>query len=97
MEKIRGEFSYVKESGHTLAVQKEAGRVDWFNFAGGVANDVISSHLARSVGIACQANDLALSFSSASGRDQITVPTRRLGDARHRKGRQFRCSGNRSP
>lgn len=62
IEKIRSEFSYVKADGHTLAVQSDAGRVDWFNFAGGVANDIISSHLARTAGIACQANDLALSF-----------------------------------
>ena len=64
MEKIRNEFSFVKEDGHTLAVQSDAGRVDWFNFAGGVANDIISSHLARTAGISCQANDLALSFTA---------------------------------
>ena len=62
MEKIRNEFSYVKAEGHTLAVQEDGGRIDWFNFAGGVANDIISSHLARTAGISCQANDLALSF-----------------------------------
>ena len=66
MEKIRNEFSYVKTEGHTLAVQKDGGRIDWFNFAGGVANDIISSHLARTAGISCQANDLALSFPACA-------------------------------
>jgi ATP-dependent Lhr-like helicase len=64
MEKIRTEFGYLKADGHTLAILAGTGRVDWFNFAGGVANDIISSHLARTSGITCQANDLALSFSA---------------------------------
>jgi len=33
----------------------EDGQVDWFNFAGGVANDIIISHLARTAGISYQA------------------------------------------
>ena len=66
MEKIRNEFSYVKADGHTLAVQQDGGRIDWFNFAGGVANDIISSHLARTSGISCQPNDLALSFPACA-------------------------------
>jgi ATP-dependent Lhr-like helicase len=62
MKKIRTEFSYLKADGHTLAVLTDARRVEWFNFAGAVANDVISSHLARTSGMSCQANDLALFF-----------------------------------
>lgn len=71
MEKIRTEFSYVKAEGHTLAVQQDGGRIDWFNFAGGAANDVISNHLARTAGIPCQGNDLACSFPP--GTDATTL------------------------
>lgn len=66
IEKIRDEFSYVRKDDHTLAVQQPSGRVDWFNFAGGVANDIISSHLAHTAGLPCQANDLAISFSDST-------------------------------
>jgi hypothetical protein len=59
---MRTEFQFLKAEGHTLAVFKEARRVDWYNFAGGAANDIISSHLARIAGLSCQPNDLALSF-----------------------------------
>lgn len=62
LKQIRAEFHYVKADGHTLAVFQDDRSVDWFNFAGGVANDIISSHLARTVGMSCQPNDLALSF-----------------------------------
>ena len=62
LERIRTEFHFVKAEGHTLTVFKEARRVDWYNFAGGAANDIISSHLARIAGLSCQPNDLALSF-----------------------------------
>ena len=71
MEKIRTEFSYIKEDGHTLAVLPNAGKVDWYNFAGGVTNDIISSHLARTLGIPCQANDLALSFSDCPDPEKL--------------------------
>lgn len=62
MMRIRTEFNFIRAEGHTLAVYQEARRVDWYNFAGGGANDILSSHLARTIGISCQANDLALSF-----------------------------------
>jgi ATP-dependent helicase Lhr and Lhr-like helicase len=71
LESLRSEFSYVKIEGHTLAVLKKTGRVDWFNFAGGVANDIISSHFARVHGISSQANDLALSFPE--GTDSVKL------------------------
>jgi ATP-dependent Lhr-like helicase len=62
IERTRAEFKFVKADGHTLAVVQGVRRVDWYNFAGGAANDIISGHLARTVGISCQPNDLALSF-----------------------------------
>ena len=62
LERVRGEFSYVRADGHTLAVFKDARRADWLNFAGGVANEIISSYIARTHGMSCQPNDLALTF-----------------------------------
>ena len=56
------EFNYVKADGHTLVVFQGTRRVDWYNFAGDAANDIISSHLARTTGVSCQPNDLVLSF-----------------------------------
>jgi ATP-dependent Lhr-like helicase len=66
LEKIRDEFSYLREEGHTLAVHRAGGRIDWFNFAGGAANDIISNHLSRTAGISNQANDLALFFPACT-------------------------------
>lgn len=66
MARIRSEFHYLKADGHTLVIFQKARRVDWYNFAGGAANDIISSHLARTAGLSCEPNDLALSFSEES-------------------------------
>lgn len=71
LERIRTEFTYVKPEGHTLAVFQDTRRVDWFNFAGGAANDIISSHLARIAGISCQPNDLALSFPDGTNTERL--------------------------
>lgn len=71
MANIRAEFAYVKSGGHTLAVVRDAGRVNWFNFAGGAANHVISNHLARMSGIPCQANDLAICFSECPDANKL--------------------------
>jgi ATP-dependent Lhr-like helicase len=71
IEKIRAEFSYIKAAGHTLAVLPANGKVDWYNFAGGVANEIMGSHLARTRGITCQPNDLALSFTACPDSEKL--------------------------
>jgi len=71
LERIRTEFSYIRSEGHTMAVFPGARRIDWYTFAGGVTNDVISAHLARTHGISSQPNDLSLTF--AEGTDATTL------------------------
>jgi hypothetical protein len=66
LERIRAEFSYVRSEGHTLAVFQGARRIDWYTFAGGVTNDVISARLARTRGIPPQPNDLSLTFAEGT-------------------------------
>ncbi len=70
LEQMRSEFQFIKAEGHTLVVFQAARRLDWYNFAGGVANDIISSHLARIVGLSCQPNDLAISFPEGTDATQ---------------------------
>lgn len=60
--RLRSEYAYVRNEGNTLAVFSEGRRVDWMTFAGGASNEIMSSHLARTVGITSQPNDLSLSF-----------------------------------
>ena len=71
MESIRNEFSYVRPEGHSLAVFQGGRRVEWFTFAGGKTNDVLSGHLARVHGISSQANDLSVSFPDGTRVDEL--------------------------
>jgi ATP-dependent Lhr-like helicase len=66
MERIRAEFSFVRPDGHTLAVAQNPARAEWFNFAGGVANDILANHLARRHGLLCEPSDLCISFSEGT-------------------------------
>lgn len=71
MESIRNEFSYVRPEGHSLAVFQGGRRVEWFTFAGGKTNDVLSGHLAKVHGMSSQANDLSVSFPDGTRVDEL--------------------------
>lgn len=89
LQRIRTEFSYVRADGHTLAVFKEARRTEWFNFAGGATNEIISSHLARIAGISCQPNDLSLSFPEGTNVAKLAEQISSLTTAAIESGASF--------
>ena len=73
MESIRNEFSYVRGDGHSLVVFQGGRRVEWFTFAGGGTNDILSGHLARVHGMSSQANDLSVSFPDGTRVDDLVT------------------------
>lgn len=78
MEAIRGEFAYVQGEGNALVVYQSGRRVEWFTFAGGSANDMLSGHLARRLGITAQANDFSISFPDGIKLEDLETEIRAL-------------------
>ncbi len=65
MVRNREEHVYLRQDTHVLVFSLNQGRARWLNFAGGMVNELIASHLARVQGISGQADDLSVTFTEA--------------------------------
>ncbi len=64
LERLRGEFAFLKVDAHALVVVSKKESTEWYNFAGAALNEVLGAHFTSQFGLECEPGELAISFGT---------------------------------